>query len=351
MPKNIQINTKSILKIPTQGNDVTNLGTNSVGTSHIQDLAVTSNKIQNSPILITPFIETLSGGSATTSSLTLKSTTGVGITGADILFKTGNNGSTEAMRILNSGDIGIGIAAPTTKLHTYLSSNSSIKVAIFENANTGASTQSYIQIGQSATNKGVSIGHDYTGEYGFLGQNGQSPTMFWRANSTTFGANQLTTGLVNLYTVANTANVLYMFKNTQVEATIGFAGSTDTNFYIGTGSSTINTNGPWLTNGGTNWTARSDERLKDIIEPITSALIKVNTLRTVIGKFKADITNTRRPFLIAQDVQQVLPEAISKAGNEIDAMLGVSYTDVIPLLVAAIKELSADFEYYKQAHP
>lgn len=58
----------------------------------------------------------LIGGTATTSTLTLRSTSGVGTTGADIIFQTGNNGATEAMRILNSGRVGIGVATPLYKL-------------------------------------------------------------------------------------------------------------------------------------------------------------------------------------------------------------------------------------------
>ena len=86
------------------------------------------------------------------------------------------------------------------------------------------------------------------------------------------------------------------------------------------------------------WTGISDERLKDIIEPISNAVAKVGHLRSVIGKFKSDETNTRRSFLLAQDVQAVLPEAVDASNPD---RLGVAYTDVIPLLVAAIKELTA----------
>jgi len=49
--------------------------------------------------------------------LTLRSTSGVGTTGADIILQTGNNGATEAMRILNSGNVGIGTASPTATMH------------------------------------------------------------------------------------------------------------------------------------------------------------------------------------------------------------------------------------------
>jgi hypothetical protein len=92
-----------------------------------------------------------------------------------------------------------------------------------------------------------------------------------------------------------------------------------------------------LTNTATSWAAISDERLKDIIEPINNAVAKVGLLRSVIGKYKSDSEGTRRSFLIAQDVQSALPEAVG--GNE-DSMT-VRYTEVIPLLVAAIKELTA----------
>jgi hypothetical protein len=123
-----------------------------------------------------------------------------------------------------------------------------------------------------------------------------------------------------------------------------------TSFYIVNSSA-----GVYLGSGATAWASASDERLKDIIEPITNGLTKVASLRTVIGKYKTDAEGTRRSFLIAQDVQAVLPEAISTTMVKDDETnteyLGVSYTDVIPLLVAAIKELKAEFDAYKATHP
>ena len=107
--------------------------------------------------------------------------------------------------------------------------------------------------------------------------------------------------------------------------------ATNTRFYIACN----NSGGVYLASGGTSWTSASDERVKDIIEPITDAANKVSTLRAVIGKYKTDEEGTRRSFLIAQDVQAVLPEAVDATNTE---SLGVQYTDVIPLLVAAIKE-------------
>ena len=98
--------------------------------------------------------------------------------------------------------------------------------------------------------------------------------------------------------------------------------------------------GAFVANGGTSWTANSDERIKDIIEPITNAAAKVCGLRAVIGKYKTDEESKRRSFLIAQDVQAVLPEAVTVQNDEIGT-LGLAYTEVIPLLVAAIQEQQA----------
>jgi hypothetical protein len=114
-------------------------------------------------------------------------------------------------------------------------------------------------------------------------------------------------------------------------------------FYVATG-----TTGVFLTSTGTSWSAISDERKKDIIEPITDANQKVSQLRAVIGKYKTDEEKTRRSFLIAQDVQAVLPEAVSEDEN---GTLAIAYTEIIPLLVAAIKELKSDFDAYVASHP
>jgi hypothetical protein len=106
--------------------------------------------------------------------------------------------------------------------------------------------------------------------------------------------------------------------------------------------------GVYMLDGQTAFSANSDERLKDIIEPIVNATEKVSSLRAVIGKYKTDEEGKRRSFLIAQDVQAVLPEAVtaSKLPNSEDdtEYLGIAYTEVIPLLVAAIKEQQATIE-------
>lgn len=112
--------------------------------------------------------------------------------------------------------------------------------------------------------------------------------------------------------------------------------NTNTNLYVQNASQ-----GVYLSNNGASWTANSDERLKENLVPIENGLAKVCTLRSVIGNYISDESKKPTPFLIAQDVQAVLPEAVtqSQSKDQDQAYLGVSYTEVIPLLVASIKEL------------
>ena len=106
--------------------------------------------------------------------------------------------------------------------------------------------------------------------------------------------------------------------------------------------STNNAVGVYL-NGSTatTWTGQSDIRLKDIDSEIENAIDKVNKLRGVRFTWKSDETKKMQVGLIAQEVKEVLPEAVDFDETNEDYRMGVQYTDLIPLLVNAIKELSA----------
>lgn len=106
------------------------------------------------------------------------------------------------------------------------------------------------------------------------------------------------------------------------------------------------TGGVKLNDRATSWTSASDEREKENLTPITGAIDKIKTLRTVTGNYIWD-TATDCAFLIAQDVQQVLPEAVNVMNKDAavdDQRLGLAYTQTIPLLTAALKEAISKIE-------
>jgi hypothetical protein len=82
--------------------------------------------------------------------------------------------------------------------------------------------------------------------------------------------------------------------------------------------------------------AYSDSRLKYNVNKIEKALDKVSKLNGVTFYKYTDPAN-RSTGLIAQEVQEVLPEAVRV---DEDGFLTVSYGNLVGLLVEAIKELS-----------
>lgn len=97
-----------------------------------------------------------------------------------------------------------------------------------------------------------------------------------------------------------------------------------------------------------NITAYSDRKLKDNLEVIPNALGKVSQL-TGYTYDRIDMDGVRQSGLIAQDVQEVLPEVIVSnvdpdSGEE---TLSLAYGNMIGLLVEAVKELKAEVEELK----
>lgn len=83
-----------------------------------------------------------------------------------------------------------------------------------------------------------------------------------------------------------------------------------------------------------NVTAYSDERVKENLETINDAVFKISTL-TGYTFDRTDRDTDRETGLIAQEVQKVLPEAVTE--NE-DGMLALAYGNLAGLFVEAIKE-------------
>lgn len=80
-------------------------------------------------------------------------------------------------------------------------------------------------------------------------------------------------------------------------------------------------------------TAFSDRRLKSDISTIENPLDKVLSMRGVT--FRSQITGERSVGVIAQEMEEVLPEVVQNRGE----YKGVSYGNIVGVLIEAIKEL------------
>ena len=96
----------------------------------------------------------------------------------------------------------------------------------------------------------------------------------------------------------------------------------------------------------TDYNSSSDKRLKKNVKTVTGALATVDALRGVSFEWKEG--SAKAIGMIAQEVQEVIPDVVTTDDN---GYMGIKYTNVIGVLVEAIKELKADFEAYKKTHP
>jgi hypothetical protein len=271
------------------------------------------------------------------------------------IFKITRN-STACLTIDNSGNVGIGVT-PSAWGGSYkaLQLQSVARNIAATGAGLGDFTVAFNAIYDSTDSRWEYAGTgDKAGRYS---QTGSGNHRWFVSNTAGTAGNEITDFASPAMTLDASGNLLVgltsphltgrsAFQNNQT-GQVTFRNSSATagrSFYIGmdSGSSMQVANeagvGVYMVHGGTSWLALSDERLKDIIEPISNAVAKVGSLRSVIGKFKTDSEGTRRSFLIAQDVQSVLPEAVDSSNPD---KIGLAYSEVIPLLVAAIKELTA----------
>ena len=142
------------------------------------------------------------------------------------------------------------------------------------------------------------------------------------------------------------------------ESTLQYDGTTlqvatGNNYFRATKQGVVTMTGSITANG--NITAfNSDIRLKTAIQPIENAVAKVlklngftyelNELAETLGY---ELDGERYAGVSAQDVKEVLPEAVKPAPASAD-YLTVQYEKLVPLLIEAIKELKSEIEELKK---
>ena len=277
------------------------------------------------------------------------------------------NGSTsraEAMRIKSNGRVGIGTASPQALLHLHSGAGAELKVTSDDNNMTrlglyedsaGSTWGSFIQYnGNNAAlgddqlqfgskrNGSDGVQMVLTATTGRLGIATTAPAYPLDVGGDIHATGTVRSTFLNVTTGGNFIGAQFNSGSSAYTSQVNISGNgttylqqyTDGRFYVVNGG----TGGVYLGFQASSWTNFSDARLKNIIEPIQDACSKVSTMTPVIFSWKSDPSARRRSGLIAQEVEQVLPEAV-EVGK--DDMLGVSYSDVLPLALAAIKELSA----------
>jgi hypothetical protein len=192
--------------------------------------------------------------------------------------------NSERIRITPAGNVGIGTSTPTARLH------------IFNNqggANGRILLDANVSSGYDTTIFSTDIGLEFTAESntrGFVFKTGVSPTEKVRINPS---------GNVGIGTSS---------PSTELDV-VGTVRATDFN-------------------------SVSDIALKDDIQIISDALTKLKAISGYTFRYKD--TNKKGIGVLAQEIEQIFPEAVSGLeGNK-----SVAYGNLVGLLIEAVKELS-----------
>jgi hypothetical protein len=280
------------------------------------------------------YMQVLNGASVVTDNTIRSDNSG------NMAFFTGTSSGSERMRIDSSGNVGVGTTTMLGKLNVAGGN-------VYNTTTAAGATGYYVYNG---TTVGTGISTDFSGPFSYYDFRG---ILSLRDTNASY-ATRMTIdsgGNVNIGTntgalrgggtlnLINTSPGQISYRNdNQAAGRYWFSGVESSNdvFFIYPNAA----GGVYMTYGATSWTGNSDERLKNITNEIQSGIEKVCLLRAVNFTWKSDEEQKPQVGLIAQDVQKVLPEAVHEKDDEIGT-LGVRYTEVIPLLVASIKELKA----------
>jgi len=297
-------------------------------------------------------------GSFTTLSGTTSVTTPIVKSASSLTLQS--NGTTTAVTVDTSQNVGIGNTSPAAKLHVGPlngtgSLNGYTKLAV------EGTDYSVITLKCPAANTNQIIFTDTTSAgLGFINYYNSSNTT---PNAMTFGTNSTermrigSDGIIYMGCTAlvsdrpNAAGGTIKQVNGNTKVRVDADGSAAFQFYSPTGG-TSPVGSIAVNSSTTSYNITSDYRLKKDVEPMTGALAKIALLKPVIYKWKS--TGEAGQGFIAHELQEVAPDCVTGEKNAVATYIdedgneatrpvyqGIDTSFLIATLTAAIQELTA----------
>lgn len=157
----------------------------------------------------------------------------------------------------------------------------------------------------------------------------------WTGNSPTIAIKTTVSRALNLWNAAPSGSALLArVDNTAAQLSLFLYGTTSVGAITTNGTSTI-------------YGTTSDYRLKEDVQPVATPLARLNTLNPVNFRWKSN--GARVDGFIAHELATVVPESVvgvkdAEDGNGAPIYQGIDQSKLVPLLVAAVQELSAIVE-------
>jgi len=245
--------------------------------------------------------------------------------------------------INNGGKFGIGTASPDKKFHVEETVDGYSE--IIRIVNTHATGKPYLVLGGPGDDDGISIGYDNANDYGWISHSGLNPAgngagiIMTADGRVVLGERAAEDGVLSLVRAGE--NVLIVRRNGSDGEMVRFMNG-------GSDCGSIDHDG-----SGTAYNTSSDYRLKENEVAISDGLSRLNQLKAYSFNFK-DYPDIKRDGFFAHEVQSIVPYAVVgekdavKDDGEIKRQM-IDQSKLVPLLVAAVQELSAKVETLENA--
>ena len=255
------------------------------------------------------------------------------ITDEEIIFNTGSTYS-EAMRITSAGNVKFSSTLGTTlefdRIDTFVTANEVIGKLDFKSTDTqDPGVNASIKVIKEDLATGAV-------PMAIIFETGISGTRAERMRIKSNGEALFKAGNTATIQLHNTSNYLYGDINNDVQLIAGASGSV----VVKAGGS----GGVRLNTSATAWVANSDETLKENIKPLENVLDKIKNYQCIEYNLKSDDTKGKKIGFIAQDWENDFAPIVSK---DDEGLLGMKYTETIPVLLKAVQELKAEIELLK----
>jgi hypothetical protein len=244
-----------------------------------------------------------------------------------------------------TGNVGIGTLNPNQgTLHVEDGGNG---VGVYGRSDNGAavvgfSTSAYGVIGTSLNN-GIGVYGNSKGGYGVkavsttnagvFGDSSLAEGVYGHSASGdgVFGTSDFGRGVVG----GSTSNLGVAGFTTSGMAVYGSNSNSNTTGYAGYFDGRVRISGNLTVDG---IFSNSDARLKQDVKPLHYGLAELLQLKPVSWNWKTEPSAPRQLGLIAQDVQDILPELIHRDAKEADQPLGLNYAALVPVTIRAIQQ-------------